>query len=163
MGVCIRANVQPSFTERCSVAALTHAATCLAQLRSCLSGFASSSSTTAGRGDVVSPKCGCYSDVQDCFAERVCSDTIRTLVQQTQASCRSAGVCGALPTLCDSQPLVPNTNLADVTLYVRTHDPYSSADGQGAYKPSYPEPPTSATNAQWISSPFIKVVHLRVW
>lgn len=99
--------------------------------------------------------------VQDCFAENVCSDEIRSLAQTIANDCVLAKACkGSKPTdvkFCNVQPLVTNNNVADVTLYVRTHNPYSSSNSEGAYVPTYAEPPVSATDAEWVSSPNVKV------
>lgn len=64
-GVCIRGDVQPSFTQMCSVSTLTLASQCLSQTRACLvSQFPPPDFNSLTRGAATSKDCGCYTNAQ---------------------------------------------------------------------------------------------------
>jgi hypothetical protein len=53
---------------------------------------------------------------------------------------------------CEPLPLAENKHEADVTLYVRPHDPYSTSFGGDKFVPTFVEPPLSPTTARWMST-----------
>jgi hypothetical protein len=158
-GVCIRADVQPSYREGCSVAATTKASSCLASFKACL---VNNSTQAASRGATVSATCGCYTDAQDCLAQNVCSDLIRSLTINLQARCVDSNVCRETVSLCAAQALPANNFTADVRLFVRRHDPYTTAVS-GVYTPAFLGPPLSASSAEWQSSLQVGSKTMAIW
>jgi hypothetical protein len=92
--------------------------------------------------------------VQECLAANVCSDDIRALTSAIRSECNTRRVCGAVAShpRCEPLTLAENTHEADVTLYVRPHDPYSSSLSGDVFVPTFVEPPLSPSTARWMST-----------
>ncbi len=157
-GVCISAEVQKSFTSGCSVKASNDASLCVLELRSCLNAPASSAIINAPTNSTValalnqSRSCACYYRAQACISQNVCSDDIRQLGVAMRAQCTAARSCGLMATLCEPHALQPKDEPADVTLFVRPHDPYTGAS-ESAYDPAFFDPPVSPSSSRWMSTP----------
>ena len=89
---------------------------------------------------------------QVCLSNNVCSDSIRTLTAAVRTDCTRVSACGAHIDYCNALTMATNPNPADVMLYVRTHDPYTTASGD-TYMPTFFEPPLSPSTARWVSTP----------
>lgn len=108
-----------------------------------------------GRQDglLVELVCVCL-PFQDCLARTICSDAIRNLTQVVKAKCGSSGACGSSSSFCDVQPVVPGNFRADVAVYVRTHNPFTTGS-DSSFVPPYANPPVSSAFADWASSRYV--------
>jgi hypothetical protein len=162
VGVCISADVQRSFTDGCSESENYAVSMCILQLRSCLhnpdlmTGNATANvSSTAIAARSVSRSCGCYYEAQECISDKVCSNDIKALTAKLRSQCSDGYHCFDDASYCEPLTLPENMNPADVQLFIRPHDPYTTAVGsEGVFRPSVAEPPTSPSTARWMSSPF---------